>query len=170
MGAYGGPLACTDIEKPEIKVQPLNQSSCLGQSASFWVGAAGSPPLAYQWWFAGTPLLGRTNASLVLTNLEAGNAGVYWVVVSNRKGIATSDQANLAVFDACVDIHMYAGLTIAGQQGSNYVLKYTPDCGNTNFATWTPLATNTMTGSNWFYLDMESPFSPNRCYGVKLLP
>jgi hypothetical protein len=79
----------------------------------------------------------------------------------------TSAPAALIVNDACVDIHMYAGLNIAGQSGQTYVLKYTTDLNSTNFATWTPLATNTMGASPWFYLDMDSPFSPKRFYGVK---
>jgi hypothetical protein len=32
------------------------------------------------------------------------------------------------------------------------------------------LATNTMGAEGWFYLDMDSPFSPKRYYGVKLVP
>ena len=64
---------------------------------------------------------------------------------------------------------MYAGLTITGQPGQAYVLKYTSDLNNTNFATWTPLATNTVDSPNWFYLDTESPFAPQRFYRVELL-
>jgi hypothetical protein len=65
---------------------------------------------------------------------------------------------------------MSAGLTILGQQGSTYVLKYTTDVRNTNWATWTPLATNTMGSSDWFYLDTGSPYAPYRFYGAKLKP
>jgi hypothetical protein len=44
------------------------------------------------------------------------------------------------------------------------------DLCNTNSATWTPLATNTMGNSYWYYLDEDSPFAPCRFYGAKLKP
>jgi hypothetical protein len=72
------------------------------------------------------------------------------------------------VYDACIDLHMYAGLNIAGQEGSRYVLSYNTDLGNTNG--WIPIATNVMGSSNWFYLDMDSPFSPYRFYKANLKP
>jgi hypothetical protein len=69
------------------------------------------------------------------------------------------------------DTFMGAGLYVAGQPGSNYVLKYTTNLLNTSWATWTPLATNKMDRSGWFfYVDEESPFSPYRFYGAKLKP
>jgi hypothetical protein len=92
------------------------------------------------------------------------------VVVSNAYAAVVSAPAALVVNDACVDIHIYAGLNISGQAGQRYVLKYATDLNNTNFATWTPLATNTMGASPWFHLDLDSPFSPRRFYGVKLFP
>ena len=157
-------------KRPIIYNQPQHEEGCLAHSATFSVLALGSEPLNYQWLFNFGAMNAQTNRSLVLTNLQRSHEGLYSVVVSNSYGSVTSAPAQLLAFDACMDIHMYAGLTIAGQQGSNYVLKYTTDLNNTNFATWTRLATNTMGSSNWFYLDMESPFSPKRFYGVKLLP
>jgi hypothetical protein len=153
-----------------IATQPQGQVSCLGGSGTFCVAATGAEPLKYQWYQASTLLTGQTNSCLTLMSLQASQAGLYSVVVTNAFGSVTSAPAQLVVNDACVGICMYAGLTIAGQAGSNYVLKCTTDLGITNFADWTPLATNTMTSSNWFYLDMESCGSPRRFYGVKLLP
>jgi hypothetical protein len=69
------------------------------------------------------------------------------------------------------DAYMAAGLNIAGRPGATYVLKYTTDLRNTNWATWTSLATNTMGSSGWFfYLDEDSLDSPTRFYGTKLKP
>jgi|GEM_PF-2963351 hypothetical protein len=65
---------------------------------------------------------------------------------------------------------MIAGLTISGQSGSSYVLKYTTDAGNTNFDTWTPLATNTLNGNPCYYADWGSCNEPKRFYGVRLAP
>lgn len=168
IGAYGGPGACAWPvvgESPSIVVQPKSMVSCLGQSPQFSVTAAGTAPLSYQWYFGGSPLVAETNASLVLTNVQKSQAGPYFVFISNAFGTATSSTNQLTVNDACIDLHMYAGLTIAGQTGSNYVLSYTTDLAN---QTWIPLATNLMGNSNWFYLDMDSPFSPHRFYKAVL--
>ena len=155
---------------PHIITQPRPQVSCLGGSATFLVVADGAPPLAYQWYQGSTLLAGETNTQLMLTSLQPTNAGLYSVVVSNLSGTTTSSSAQLVINDACVDLQMYAGLNISGLPGVSYVLKYTTDLTVTNFANWTPLATNTLTSSNWFYLDTNSPFSPKRFYGVKLVP
>jgi hypothetical protein len=169
MGAYGGPGAgpCPCIQ---IVVQPHPQSSCLGQNATFTVGATGDPPLAYQWYKDSTPLSGKTDWQLVLTNLQGTNAGLYQVRVTNSCGSVWSEPAQLIVNDACIDICMIAGLTISGQSGSTYVLKYTTDVANTNFDTWTPLATNTLNGGPWYYADWGSCGEPRRFYSAKLVP
>ena len=170
MGAFGGPGACAWLagDAPTIIQQPKALVSCLGQSPSFTVTAIGSLPLSYQWYFNGGILSGKTDVSLTLTNVQPSQAGAYFVVVSNVFGNLTSTTNQLTVNDACLDIRMYAGLTVAGQSGSNYVLSYTTNLGNPNG--WIPLATNLMGSSNWFYLDIDSPFSPHRFYKAVLTP
>lgn len=173
LGAFGGPTACfwpLPCTAPSIVAQPQRQSSCLGHSAVFSVAATGTEPLRYQWLRNNVPLVGETGATLTLSDLKEGSAGLYSVTVSNDCSSVTSVPAALVLYDACVDIRMYAGLNITGQTGKTYVVKYTNDAGNTDLATWTPLATNTLTGSDWFYLDMDSPFQPRRFYGVTLQP
>lgn len=172
MGAYGGPGAYCQAGTNCLVIvsQPQSQSSCLAGSATFSVTVTGSEPLSYQWYFGNTPMSGRTDEQLTLTNLQGTNSGLYKVVVTNSCGNKMSDPAQLNVFDACVDICMIAGLTISGQSGSKYVLKYTTDVSNTNFTTWTPLATNTMGSSSWLYEDWGSCGQPRRFYGVRLLP
>lgn len=154
-------------ESPAILTQPRSQSSCLGESIVLAVGATGSQPLSYQWYFNGVIKVGQTTSSLTLSSLQGSDSGPYWVVVSNPYGSATSETAHLIVNDACVDICMYAGLNISGVPGRNYELRYTTDLNNTNFATWTFLGTNV---TPWFYIDTNSCGSPKRFYGVKLLP
>ncbi len=168
LGAYGGPWACGWLEAPTILIQPVGQNSCLGQTAVFFVSAAGAQPLAYQWYFNGVSLPGRTSTNLVLASLQKNQAGQYTVVITNMLGSVTSASAPLVVNDACIDLRMYAGLNIAGRQGSSYVLSYTTNLNNTN--SWVPLATNVMGSSGWFYLDMDSPFSPRRFYKAVLEP
>ena len=98
--------------------------------------------------------------------------------MSSRYGSTPSALAQLTLYDPYTEIevewyfgaYLGAGLYIAGQPGSNYVLKYTTDLRNTDWATWTPLATNVMDSSGWFFfLDEESPYAPYRFYGAKRL-
>jgi hypothetical protein len=138
----------------------------LGANTSFSVSANGGQPLYYQWYFNSGILVGQTGTNLTLKALGHGDAGSYCVVVTNVYGSVTSAPVQLTVYDACIDLHMYAGLNISGLQGASYVLSYSTDLSNTNG--WVPMATNTMGASGWFYLDMDSPFSPHRFYKAML--
>lgn len=82
---------------PGISTQPANQAVNQGQNASFSVVASGSPPFSYQWNFNGSPLAGASNSSLLLTNVQASQAGNYNVVVSNPAGSVASQVATLTV-------------------------------------------------------------------------
>lgn len=181
MGAYGGPEACGWVFGcgPEIVVQPSDQKGCLGHSVTFTVSANGPGPLTYQWYSNAGEMSGETNATLTLTELKATDAGKYSVVVSNPYGSTNSSLANLTVFDACTDVavywyfrsYMYSGVKVGGLPGASYVLKCTSDLRNTDWSAWTPLATNTMDSSGWwFHLDTQSPHYPHRFYGAKLAP
>jgi hypothetical protein len=80
-----------------ITGQPQSQTNIAGTTASFGVGASGTPSPAYQWQFNGASLVGATGAGLVLSNVQLTNAGNYAVVVSNAAGSVTSAVASLTV-------------------------------------------------------------------------
>jgi hypothetical protein len=82
---------------PVIILQPVDQTAVVGQTAAFTVAAIGSKPFSYQWSFNGTNLVGATNATLTLTNVQLSQAGYYSVDVSNVLGSATSSNATLTV-------------------------------------------------------------------------
>ena len=82
---------------PAITNQPASQVVTLGGSASFGVLAGGTAPLSYQWTLNGTILLGATNASLSLANVQYSQAGNYAVTVSSPYGSVTSSNAALTV-------------------------------------------------------------------------
>ncbi len=90
-GFMGGP--------PGIVSQPQNLMVTPGSTATFSVGADGSPTLTYQWYFNGTNMgAGATGATLTLNNVQPGQAGTYSVVVGNGTGsTATSQPAVLSV-------------------------------------------------------------------------
>jgi hypothetical protein len=171
IGAYGGPDACgwlTHGFAPVITKPPGQQSSCAGGSATFQVTAEGYAPLSYRWYFNTNSLLaGETNAQLNLANLQTNQAGLYSVTVSNAFGSVTSAPARLLVFDACVGINLYAGLSITGIVGRTYVVDAATNLASPN---WVPFATNTFTQPRWLLLDTNTPFNPGRFFRVRLLP
>ncbi len=87
----GGPVA------PSILVQPQSLVVPPGQSATFSVSAAGTPPLAYQWRKGGLDVPGARSSAYSIPAVTAGDAGSYDVRVSNAAGAATSRAATLTV-------------------------------------------------------------------------
>ena len=87
-----------------IVVQPQDQTVLGGATASFTVSASGTMPISYQWLKDGVPLAdggkfsGTTTASLVLSNVQAGEMGAYAVVVSNAYTNLASSNAMLTVW------------------------------------------------------------------------
>jgi hypothetical protein len=82
---------------PVITSQPTNQTVAMGDTAIFSVMATGSLPLSYQWNFNGTNIIGATNSSLILTNVQLSQAGNYAVLLTNVFGPTLSSNAMLTV-------------------------------------------------------------------------
>lgn len=82
---------------PSIDTQPAPQSANAGGTVTFTVAASGPGTLRYQWRKGTAPIAGATTASLQLTSLQPGDAGLYNVVVSNAGGSVTSADALLVV-------------------------------------------------------------------------
>ena len=80
---------------PLINGQPLAQSQVRGLSATFYVDAAGTPPLSYQWQLNGNDIPGATNSSCTISNVQATNLGNYTVVITNVAGSIVSSNAAL---------------------------------------------------------------------------
>ena len=103
--AYGGiwssnALLTVNGVKPSITTQPGNQYVMSGSTATFTVSASGTAPLYYQWNFNGTNIAGATSSSLVLTNVQAIQAGNYAVVVTNAYGSITSSNGVLNILSS----------------------------------------------------------------------
>jgi hypothetical protein len=84
-----------------ITNHPRTQATAPGAAETFQVGASGTEPLAYQWQKdpgnGFSDLADRTNAALVLTNVQPWDACDYRVVVTNITGAKTSAVARLYV-------------------------------------------------------------------------
>ena len=87
------------IAQPVITRQPTNQSALVGGTATFSMTATGTPPVSYQWVFASLSnrLPGATNDTLVLSNVQTSNAGIYRVIVTDPTGSVQSVTARLTV-------------------------------------------------------------------------
>jgi hypothetical protein len=89
--------ATLTVIDPAILVQPVGVTNITGSTISFSVTAGGTPPLTYQWNQNGSPLTGRTLATLTLTNISHSDTGNYTVIVTNGLGSVTSAVAALGV-------------------------------------------------------------------------
>src|SRR5262249_9051093 len=74
-GVFTKPWYTIAQSGPTITTQPYSQTVSPGTTVTFSVAASGTAPLRYQWLLNGSSLLNATNASLVLTNVQAANAG-----------------------------------------------------------------------------------------------
>jgi hypothetical protein len=87
--------------QPLITNQPAPQAAAPGTTVTFQVGASSIEPLAYQWQKnpgnGFSDLADRTNAALVLVNVQPWDASDYRVVVANSAGARTSAVARLYV-------------------------------------------------------------------------
>ena len=85
----------TVLVPPVIIIQPSGQTALWGGNVTMSVTAGGTPPLSYQWQFNGTNILGATNSSLIITDVQSTDAGNYFVVVANLAGSMLSSNALL---------------------------------------------------------------------------
>ena len=85
---------------PVIAAQPAPLTAAGGANASLTVIATSLTPLSFQWRKDGVPVSGATSDTLLLTNLQAAQAGTYTVTVSNNTGSVTSSPAAVALAPA----------------------------------------------------------------------
>jgi hypothetical protein len=81
---------------PFILSQPSDATS-FGTPATFTVGSAGTPALAYQWRLNGTNIPGATSSSFTVPGPLASDAGAYSVRITNQYGSIISSDAVLTV-------------------------------------------------------------------------
>ncbi len=90
---------------PTITTQPVSQTVNVGQTATFFVVASGSPTLTYQWLRNGFSITGATAPSYTTPPAVFGDHGAQFsVMVINSFGIVTSNNATLSVTQTPPDI------------------------------------------------------------------
>ena len=92
-------LTVSDSGLPPAFVTPPAPfySALAGASVTMSSVVSGTPPLRFQWSFAGVAMPGATNPSLTLNNVQAENAGRYALVVTNDYGSVASAGSTLNV-------------------------------------------------------------------------
>ncbi|MGZ4964162.1 MAG: immunoglobulin domain-containing protein, partial [Limisphaerales bacterium] len=160
-----------------INAQPSSQTVLDGGSVTFSVGTVpASDPYTYYWYYETTNLIqSGTNSILNIPAVSTNDAGRYSVVVSNSYGTVTSDVASLTVIPAIPPQIISAdaqfgfftdgfSFNIRGASGQTIVVE-----GSTDFLSWTPLVTNLIGSTNFFYFsDQTSSDFPCRFYRAKL--
>jgi uncharacterized repeat protein (TIGR01451 family) len=88
----------TVLFPPQITLQPQNSTNFAGSILSLTVGATGTEPLTYQWFYNDTNrIVGADSSVLVVSNVQVSHSGTYHAVVTNLAGTATSQSAQVRV-------------------------------------------------------------------------
>jgi hypothetical protein len=83
---------------PDVSISPGDTTVAHGGGLTFTATVnTGIPPYTYQWRKDGATIAKATNATLVLTNIQRTQEGVYDVVVKNGHGVDVSNPARLSV-------------------------------------------------------------------------
>lgn len=125
------------VLNPVITQQPAPDSAYAGFKAHFAVQLAvtNSPGLSYRWRKAGTPMSdggnisGATTAILRISNVSAGDATNYDVVITNISGSVTSTVAGLTVRSAAAG---YEAAAVAQVPAALYMFDELTDPATTN--------------------------------------
>lgn len=153
----------TVLTPPSITSQPNSQTAEVGSTVSFGVRADGIPPPLYQWFYNGSTALTlwRSDATLVLTDVQPAQSGSYTAVASNSVGTQFSTPALLNVVPV-VSREMVPALSLVGQSGSPLNLESTEAFGPG--PTWRSLASVPMTNTTQWYFDLTTPPAAQRFY------
>lgn len=103
-GCNGGGGSATPAA-PSIAIKQSALTVSAGQPARFSVGAAGTPPLSYQWQKNGTNISGATSANYTDTiTTSADNGAAFTVTVTNSVGSVNSAPIILTVVSTGVPV------------------------------------------------------------------
>lgn len=157
-------------QRPNITVQPTNQIVLAGVTVSLSVGAVGTPTPAYQWYQNSATLPTGTASTLVLSNISLGQAGTYFVSITNVAGSTNSESAVISVYSTAAP--SLGGVLSLGNNQFQFGVTGVPGFkysiwGSTNLTDWDPLQTNF---SPFIFTDTNSSLFPSRYYRALYLP
>ncbi|MFN7140862.1 MAG: immunoglobulin domain-containing protein, partial [Limisphaerales bacterium] len=86
------------ILPPQVSLSPGALNVSAGASLSLTANVhQGTPPFAFQWFYAGMPIPGATSQTLVRPNMQLSDAGAYGVSAGNSAGTSQSGYAIVRV-------------------------------------------------------------------------
>ena len=95
--AVSDPAEVIALNAPRWVVSPFDTNVLAGGTLVLAAEAVGTPPIRFTWLRDGQPIAGMTNASLILTNVQASQEGLYQIRASNLVGLALSAFARVRV-------------------------------------------------------------------------
>ena len=104
---------------PEISNQPTSSSALKGTGAILSSSASGKY-LTYQWQKDGADLIGETNATLILSDVNSSRSGQYRLVVSNDWGSVTSNAATFTVATNAPSITLEGNASVTHEAATTY--------------------------------------------------
>ena len=107
----------------KILSAPSNLTVNAGDSATFSVTAAGTAPLAYQWYKDGVAIQGATDTNFTIASALAGDAGYYRLVITNMTGSLTSSVAVLTALAQNQKLLTDPGFELGGAAWSGSILR-----------------------------------------------
>ncbi len=147
----------------QIFEHPIDQQVAVGGTATFSVQTSGgTPPYSYQWRKNGADLPGRTSSSLVLTDVQTNDVGLYSVMIrdsSQPQQALTSNHARLLIDQLptyLLSLHRnpLAGGTASGAgqytAGASVFISASPS-GGYRFVNWTMNGIVISTQPNYAY-------------------
>ncbi len=156
---------------PTLSCCASNRTVHQGGSTIFYAPTnSPTPDLTYQWLFNGQVMIGATNATLALNNLQAAQAGSYSVIVRNFAGAITNTIANVAVAlpirleGQIVSSNGASVFRLTGPASQGYVVQSSPSLSCTNC--WEPLYTNSTSNAPLDFQDRLADSSAQRFYRV----
>ncbi|PYJ85715.1 MAG: hypothetical protein DME22_08095 [Verrucomicrobia bacterium] len=126
------------------------------------------PAPTYQWYRDGVPIPGANNPWLDLTGLNAGDAGLYYVVITTPFGTVTNYVATLEVKIPFSLVGLPGRLPdgifelqVSGTPGEPFAMQSTPD-----LLGWTDLVVGTLPGYTITLSDTNAGANPVRFYRI----
>jgi autotransporter-associated beta strand protein len=170
-GTTSSVAVLTVIQPPSISAHPQNITTNHGATVTFSVTAAGSAPLAYQWYFQTTngPIGGATGTSHTVVGAQPADAGNYFVIVTNIGGKVTSSNALLKLITRPTIVSLEGSgttnvvVTWDSFSNSVYQLQYNTNLADSN---WYPVTTVTGSVNSTTVTNQVPSGEPRRFYRV----
>jgi hypothetical protein len=158
---------------PFIVAQPQDVVASNGQPATLTVFAGGSANLIYQWYFnTNTAIPNATNSTLTFASVQATNAGVYSVLITNTAGFVLSTNVSLTLSSSTPTAPQLSApafsngtfsLSVNGDAGHDYIVQT-----SSNLIDWTSIFTNPMPALPFIFNDAAASNFMQRFYRVQV--